>query len=78
MIRNSKVTVTYSKYRMIPAELQGHDTSDEDEDEYFTQDDARIELPTKLRESFIISAANRLIGEVVQSRRRPLLGPSPG
>ena len=24
------------------------------------------------------SAANRLIGEVVQSRRRPLLGPSPG
>ena len=46
------MTVTYSKYRMIPAELQGHDTSDEDEDEYFTQDDARIELPTKLRESF--------------------------
>ena len=50
------MTVTYSKYRMIPAELQGHDTSDEDEDEYFTQDDARIELPTKFRESFIISA----------------------
>ena len=25
-----------------------------------------------------ISAANRLICEVVQSRRRPLLGPSPG
>ena len=25
-----------------------------------------------------ISAANRLIAEVVQSRRRPLLGPSPG
>ena len=25
-----------------------------------------------------ISAANQLIGEVVQSRRRPLLGPSPG
>ena len=24
------------------------------------------------------SAANRLIGEVVQSRRRPLLGPFPG
>ena len=24
------------------------------------------------------SAANRLIGEAVQSRRRPLLGPSPG
>ena len=25
-----------------------------------------------------VSAANRLTGEVVQSRRRPLLGPSPG
>ena len=24
------------------------------------------------------SAANRLMGEVVQSQRRPLLGPSPG
>ena len=24
------------------------------------------------------NVANRLIGEVVQSRRRPLLGPSPG
>ena len=28
--------------------------------------------------ALITSAANRLIGEVVQSRRRPLLGPSPG
>ena len=28
--------------------------------------------------AIIISAANHLIGEVVQSRRRPLLGPSPG
>ena len=27
---------------------------------------------------FKTSAANRLIGEDVQSRRRPLLGPSPG
>ena len=27
---------------------------------------------------FQASAANRLMGEVVQSRRRPLLGPSPG
>ena len=27
---------------------------------------------------FITSAANRLIAEVGQSRRRPLLGPSPG
>ena len=29
-------------------------------------------------ECTVTSAANRLIGEVVQSRRRPLLGPSPG
>ena len=28
--------------------------------------------------SVFTSAANRLIDEVVQSRRRPLLGPSPG
>ena len=28
--------------------------------------------------AILTSAANRLIGEVVQSRRRPLLGPSPG
>ena len=28
--------------------------------------------------TIVTSAANRLIGEVVQSRRRPLLGPSPG
>ena len=28
--------------------------------------------------AILASAANRLIGEVVQSRRRPLLGPSPG
>ena len=28
--------------------------------------------------SFEDSAANRSIGKVVQSRRRPLLGPSPG
>ena len=32
-----------------------------------------------LRAGMVVnSAANRLIGEVVQSRRRPLLGPSPG
>ena len=34
--------------------------------------------PHNSRVSVIFSAANRLIGEVVQSRRRPLLGPSPG
>ena len=31
-----------------------------------------------MQENIRNSAANRLIGEVVQSRRRPLLGPSPG
>ena len=31
-----------------------------------------------LHKHILNSAANRLIGEVVQSRRRPLLGPSPG
>ena len=30
------------------------------------------------KQSEYFSAANRLIGEVVKSRRRPLLGPSPG
>ena len=38
-------------------------------------------LPDKLKVNMSrerISAANRSIGEVVQSRRRPLLGPSPG
>ena len=36
-------------------------------------------LCTQIRLSTVnISAANRLIGEVVQSRRRPLLGPSSG
>ena len=34
--------------------------------------------PSILFQDVSISAANRLIGEVVQSRRRPLLGPSPG
>ena len=29
-------------------------------------------------ENVVSSAVNRSIGEVVQSRRRPLLGPSPG
>ena len=35
-------------------------------------------LVTTLVVSVLVSATNRLIGEVVQSRRRPLLGPSPG
>ena len=34
--------------------------------------------PPEVTITITTSAANRLIGEVVQSRRRPLLGPSPG
>ena len=40
-----------------------------------------LDLPVQvvvLQPVVVPSAANRLIGEVVQSRRRPLLGPSPG
>merc|ERR1711952_376700 len=36
------------------------------------------ELDGQFPHTFQVSAANRLIGEVVQSWRRPLLGPSPG
>ena len=39
---------------------------------------AASRLIQALPNTAISSAANRLIGEVVQSRRRPLLGPSPG
>ena len=38
------MTVTYSKYRMIPEELSQYDSSDEDEDDYFTMDEARRDL----------------------------------
>ena len=41
----------------------------------YLPDDYNSDLPPAQVRS---SAANRLIGEVVQSRRRPLLGPSPG
>ena len=40
-----------------------------------------LDLPVQvvvLQPVVVPSAANRLIGEVVQSRRTPLLGPSPG
>ena len=40
-----------------------------------------LDLPVQvvvLQPVVVPSAANRLIGEVVQSWRRPLLGPSPG
>ena len=36
-----------------------------------------IFITMRRQDNVTISAANRLIGEVVQSRRRPLLGPSP-
>merc|ERR1719369_2355812 len=40
--RNSKVTVSYSKYRMMPEEARIWDDSDEElEDLYFTQDDSK-------------------------------------
>ena len=42
------------------------------------QEPASTERAELYYDCIIISAANRLIGEVVQSRRRPLLGPSPG
>ena len=38
----------------------------------------KVLSPLYIRRGKLTSAANRLIGEVVQSRRRPLLGPSPG
>ena len=37
-----------------------------------------LQLLPATKMGVMTSAANRLIGEVVQSRRRPLLGPSPG
>ena len=40
--------------------------------------DEKCSITQRTQESMRISAANRLIGDVVQSRRRPLLGPSPG
>merc|ERR1719228_3282446 len=42
MNRNSKVTVSYSKYRRVPEEARIWDDSDEElEDMYFTQDDSK-------------------------------------
>ena len=55
----------------------------EEEDDYvFTASPSSASLQntmsTPIQQGTRTSAANRLIGEVVQSRRRPLLGPSPG
>ena len=44
-----------------------------------TKQEAEAELVIQHGHSWLQdSAANQLIGEVLQSRRRPLLGPSPG
>ena len=43
-------------------------------DMFRTQEDKEVAEKKFMK----VSAANRLIGESVQSRRRPLLGPSPG
>ena len=43
--RNSKVTVTYSKYKMIPDELRCYDSSDEEYDEdYFAEDKRDLDI----------------------------------
>ena len=39
---------------------------------------AQNDLQERYIANIYSSAANQLIGEVAQSRRRPLLGPSPG
>ena len=49
-----------------------------EEERSFERAKFMLEKKQRLYESMKASAANRLIGEVVQSRRRPLLGPSPG
>ena len=55
---------------------------EEEEDCVFTASPSSASLQntmsTPIQQGTRTSAANRLIGEVVQSRRRPLLGPSPG
>ena len=46
---------------------------------WFQRSEAKDRLEVGIITTDILdSAANRLIDEVVQSRRRPLLGPSPG
>ena len=50
---------------------------------YYDDEEDGWDMPNFYSEGYMkvsgtTSAANRLIGEVVQSRRRPLLGPSPG
>ena len=42
--QNSKVTVNYSRYRMIPEELRCFESSDDEDDEYFTRDEGKRDL----------------------------------
>ena len=42
--QNSKVTVNYSKYRMIPEELQQFDSSEDEEDKYLSRDERKRDL----------------------------------
>ena len=42
--QNSKVTVNYSRYRMVPEEIRSFDSSDDEEDEYFRIDEAKRDL----------------------------------
>ena len=48
------------------------------EDGTFAFNETTDQWPRCLQGEMGTSAANQLIGEVVQLRRRPLLGPSPG
>ena len=59
--RNSKVTVTYSKYKMIPDELRCYDSSDEDYDEdYFALDEDKRDLD-------IFETKEKEVGEMPKS-----------
>ena len=42
--QNCKVTVNYSRYRMVPEELRCYDSSEDEEDEYFTRDESKRDL----------------------------------
>ena len=65
----------YNETAWRPADIEGSFSTNETG--FVLVNVSRDDLQDSL-EQIRISAANRLIGEVVQSRRRPLLGPSPG
>ena len=62
-----------NKEKLIDDLMFGH----EDASKILAQHREKVSSAEDCSDS-LTSAANRLIGEVVQSRRRPLLGPSPG